>query len=193
MRALILSALSVALAAGVAFAATTGDPKKPKPVDVQKEMDEKCGPAPYGLVDLNGKTASKEEMEEAKFQVTSFITQVDVYQDCMLRLAKTLGDRLTDKDARTMSIAIAQSQSEKEAVGAAFNNAVCEYNHVNKIPDNDCKDGKWKAVVVEQAPAKPAAGTAGTTAKPAKKPAAAATTTTTTTGAAPAKPKTTTP
>ena len=193
MRVVIVSALSVAFAAGVAFAATTGDPKKPKPVDVEKEMTEKCGAAPYGLVDLNGKTATKAEMEEAKFQVTSFITQVDVYQDCMLRLAKTLGERLSDKDARTMSLAIAVSQSEKEAVGAAFNNAVCEYNQVNKIPDNDCKDGKWKAVVVEQTPAKPAAGApTGTTAKPApKKPAAAATTTTTTTTATPPKPKTT--
>jgi hypothetical protein len=178
--------LSIALVTGIAFAAAPAEPKKPKPVDIQKEMDEKCGGAPYGLVDLNGKTATKEEMEEAKFQVTSFITQVDVYQDCMLRLAKTLGDRLSPNDARLMSLAIAQSQSEKEAVGAAFNNAVCEYNHAHDIPDKDCKDGKWKAVVVEPTPNTQAAGA---TAKPApKKPAPAAATTTT---PPPAKPKTT--
>jgi hypothetical protein len=185
MRALLLSVLSIAVAAGVAFGATSGEPKKPKPVDIKKEMDEKCGAAPYGLVDLNGKTATKEEMEEAKFQVTSFITQVDVYQDCMIKLATSLKDRLSPNDQRVMGLTMAQSQAEKEAVGASFNNAVCEYNQAHNIPDKDCVNGKWKAVVVES-PTNTAAK--GTPAKPATpKPAA---TTTTTTSTTPAKPKT---
>lgn len=182
MRALLLSVLSIAVAAGVAFGATSGEPKKPKPVDVKKEMEEKCGGAPYGLVDLNGKTATKEEMEEAKFQVTSFITQVDVYQDCMIKLATSLKDRLSPNDQRIMSLSVAQSQAEKEAVGASFNNAVCEYNQAHNIPDKDCVNGKWKAAVVES----PSTNTAAKPAKPAT-PKPAATTTTTT---APAKPKT---
>jgi hypothetical protein len=178
MRVVFVALAAAAVALSAATGTMAAEPKKPKPVDIKKEMDEKCGAAPYGLVDLDGKKASKAEMEEAKFQVTSFITQVDVYQECMLKLATALNERLTDNDRRIMGLAIAQSQDEKEAVGAAFNNAVCEYNHVHKIPDKDCKDGKWIANVVEQKPAaketKPAQPTkpATTTAPGPKTPAA---------------------
>ncbi len=165
MRVLVLAALSVVVAAAAISAPSD---KKPKPVDIRKEMDEKCGSAPYGLVDLNGKEATKAEMEEAKFQVTSFVTQVDVYQECILKLAEALKARTSENDRRLLGLAIAQSQSEKEAVGAAFNDAVCEFNQKHNIPDKDCKNGKWLKKTVEQAttPAKPAATT--TPAKPAK-------------------------
>lgn len=132
MRVTFLSALAFAIASGVAFGATAAEPKKPKPVDIKKEMVEKCGAEPYGLVDLDGKTASKDEMEEAKFQVTAFITQVDVYQECILKLATSLGERLSDNDKRVLGTAIQRSQSEKEAVGAAYNRAVDDFNTANK-------------------------------------------------------------
>jgi hypothetical protein len=132
MRVAFLSALAFAIVTGLAFGATAAEPKKPKPVDIKKEMVEKCGAEPYGLVDLDGKTASKEEMEEAKFQVTAFITQVDVYQECILKLATALGDRTTDNDKRILGAAITRSQEEKEAVGAAYNKAVDDFNAVNK-------------------------------------------------------------
>jgi hypothetical protein len=161
MRVAVVAAISV-LVAGAAFAAPTPG-KPPKPVDIKKELGEKCGSAPYGLVDLNGKTASKDELEEAKFQVTSFITQADVYQDCVYKLAETHAAVLTDPDKRLLATALKVSQDEKEAVGASFNNAVCEYNAVNKIPDADCKDGKWIQQTVAQKTTPPA-----TPAKPAK-------------------------
>jgi hypothetical protein len=167
MRVAFIAALSV-LVAGVAFAAPSGG-KPPKTVDIKKELGEKCGSAPYGLVDLNGKTASKSELEEAKFQVTSFITQADVYQDCVYKLADTYAAVLTDNDKRLLATALKVSQDEKEAVGSAFNNAVCEYNAVNKIADSDCKDGKWVVKTAEQQGAKPATTTKpATAAKPAK-------------------------
>jgi hypothetical protein len=56
------------------------------------------------------------------------MTQVDVYQDCLLKLTNSLGDRLTDNDKRVVAGAISLSQQEKEAVGNAFNTAVDEYN-----------------------------------------------------------------
>jgi hypothetical protein len=173
MRVAFVAAISV-LVAGVAFAAPSGG-KPPKPVDIKKELGEKCGSAPYGLVELNGKTATKAELEEAKFQVTSFITQADVYQDCVYKIAETHAAVLTDGDKRLLATALKISQDEKEAVGAAFNNAVCEYNGAHKIADADCKDGKWVVKTVQQkTTAKPqAAGTAATPAKP--KPAAATT------------------
>lgn len=175
MRVAFVAVVSV-LVAGVAFAAPAAPGKPPKTVDIKKQLGEKCGSAPYGLVDLNGKTASKDELEEAKFQVTSFITQADVYQECVYKLAETHAAVLTDSDKRLLGMALKVSQDEKEAVGFAFNNAVCEYNAANKIPDSDCKDGKWVVKTTAQAPAKPAATAAKpvTPAKPAT-PATAAT------------------
>lgn len=131
MRSFVV-ALCLAVSAGVAFGAVAAEPKKPKPVDIKKEMTEKCGSIPYGLVDLNGKTATKEEMEEAKFQVTAFITQNDVYQECILKLANSLSERLSDNDKRILGAAIDQSQQEKEAVGKAYNQAVDDFNKANK-------------------------------------------------------------
>jgi hypothetical protein len=170
MRVIVVAAVSVALA-GAVFAATPAKP--PKTVNIKKELSEKCGSPPYGLVDLNGKTASKEELEEAKFQVTSFITQADVYQECVWKIAETHAAVLTDNDKRLLATALQVSQDEKAAVGSAFNNAVCEYHAAHKIKDADCKDGKAIVKTVEQQPAKPKAAT---TPKPAAaKPATAPT------------------
>jgi hypothetical protein len=157
MRVAFVAAVSV-LVAGVVFAAPTPG-KPPKAVNIKKEIGEKCGSAPYGLVDLNGKVMSKDELEEAKFQVTSFITQADVYQDCIYKLVETHAAVLTDPDKRLLKRALEVSQDEKEAVGNAFNNAVCEYNAAHKIADADCKDGKMIVKAGEQKP--------GTTVKPA--------------------------
>ncbi len=160
MRVLFVAATVSVLFAGAAFAADSPG-KAPKAVDIKKELGEKCGSAPYGLVDLNGKIASKQELEEAKFQVTSFITQADVYQECVWKLVETHATVLTTADKRLLATALKVSQDEKEAVGNGFNNAVCEYNMAHKIADKDCKDGK----MVVKAAAQPAA--AATTVKPA--------------------------
>ena len=132
MRVVSYAFLSLVMAMGMACGSFAAEPKKPKPVEIKKEILDKCGSIPYGLVDLNGKTATKEEMEEGKFQVTSFITQVDVYQECLLKLANTLGERLSDNDKRVLGAAIDQSQKEKEAVGKAYNEAVEDFNKAHK-------------------------------------------------------------
>ena len=132
MRVVSYAFLSLVMAMGMAAGSFAAEPKKPKPVEIKKEILDKCGSIPYGLVDLNGKTATKEEMEEGKFQVTSFITQVDVYQECLLKLANTLGERLSDNDKRVLGAAIDQSQKEKEAVGKAYNEAVEDFNKAHK-------------------------------------------------------------
>ena len=129
---LLFAALSILLVTVTAVSSFAADDKKPKPVDIKKEINEKCGSAPFGLVDLNGKTATKEEMEEAKFQVTAFITQVDVYQECLIKLANALNERLTENDKRILGLALKQSQEEKEAVGNAYNQAVDDFNKAHK-------------------------------------------------------------
>ena len=128
MRVVVFALLSVALA----FGASAAGPKTPKPVDIKKEIVEKCGAIPYGLVEMDGKTATKDEMEEGKFQVTAFITQVDVYQECLVKLEKALGERLTDYDRRVIAAAGDHSQKEKEAVAKAYNQAVDDFNKTHK-------------------------------------------------------------
>lgn len=128
MRVVLFALLSI----GLAFGASAAEPKKPKPVDIKKEIVEKCGAIPYGLVEMNGTTATKDEMEEGKFQVTAFITQVDVYQECLVKLEKSLTGRLSDYDRRVIAAAGDHSQQEKEAVAKAYNQAVDDFNKANK-------------------------------------------------------------
>mgnify|MGYP001300203008 FL=1 len=128
MRVVLFALVSI----GLAFGASAAEPKKPKPVEIKKEILDKCGPLPYGVVEMNGKTATKDEMEEGKFQVTSFITQVDVYQECLVKLEKALGERMSANDHRVVAAAIEQSQKEKVAVGNAYNQAVDDFNKAHK-------------------------------------------------------------
>ncbi len=129
MRVVLFAALSLVFATG-SFAA---EPKKPKPVDIKKEILENCGGIPFGpTIVMDAKTATKEEMENAKADVQTFIGQVDSYQVCMGKLANTLGVRLSDNDKRTMAAAIDRSQQEKEALGNDYNKLVDQYNKLHK-------------------------------------------------------------
>jgi len=129
MRFVLFAALCVALAT-TAWAAS--EPKKPKPVDIKKEILNSCGSIPFGpTLVMDAKNATKEEMENAKQDVQTFITQVDSYQDCMIRLANTLAERLSDNDKKLMAAAIDRSQEEKEALGNDYNKLVDQYNKLH--------------------------------------------------------------
>jgi hypothetical protein len=129
MRVVLFALLSV----GLAFGAAAAEPKKPKPVDIKAEILNNCGSIPYGpTIVMDAKTATKEEMENAKSEVVGFINQSDVYQACLLKLAETLGPRLTDNDKRLLVAAIERSQQEKEALGNDYNKLVDAYNKLHK-------------------------------------------------------------
>ncbi|MCE9524401.1 MAG: hypothetical protein K8S25_18420 [Alphaproteobacteria bacterium] len=133
MRLTFATALSLVLALGLAAGGHAAEPKKPKPVDIKKEILEKCGSIPYGpTIVMDAKTATKEEMETAKTDVVAFITQADVYQECLDKLAKTLAERLSDNDKRLLVAAIERSQQEKEALGNDYNKLVDAYNKLHK-------------------------------------------------------------
>ena len=126
-------ALALTFVASAAFAATSSEPKKPKPVDIKAEILGKCGSIPYGpTLVMDAKTATKEEMENAKHDVLAFIAESDRYQDCLLRLANSLGPRLSDNDKRILAAAIDRSQQEKETLGNDYNKLVDNYNKLHK-------------------------------------------------------------
>jgi len=129
MRFILFAMLSVALALG----ANAGEPKKPKPLDIKKEILDTCGSIPYGpTIVMDAKTATKEEMENAKQDVQTFIAQVDTYQECLVKLATRLIDRLSDNDKRVLALAVDHSQKEKEALGNDYNKLVDAYNKLHK-------------------------------------------------------------
>ena len=133
MRVILSLSLSLIVAAGFAFGASAAEPKKPKPVDIKKEILEACGSLPYGpTIVMDAKTATKEEMETAKSDVVAFITQSDSYQECLDKLATKLGERLSDNDKRLLGAAITRSQQEKEALGNDYNKLVDAYNKLHK-------------------------------------------------------------
>ncbi|MBP6014980.1 MAG: hypothetical protein KBA31_22345 [Alphaproteobacteria bacterium] len=133
MRTIFAGALITAFTALAAMAATSSEPKKPTPVNIKAEIVSKCGTIPYGpTLVMDAKTATKEEMENAKQDVVAFITQSDAYQDCLVRLANSLGPRLSDNDKRLIAAAIERSQQEKEALGNDYNKLVDNYNKLHK-------------------------------------------------------------
>ena len=133
MRTIFAGALIVFLAAQGAIAATSSsEPAKPKPVDIKKEILSKCGSLPYGpTLVMDAKTATKQEMENAKEDVVAFIKQSDAYQDCLLKLANSLQPNLTESDLRLIAAAIDRSQKEKEALGNDYNKLVDNYNKLH--------------------------------------------------------------
>ena len=80
----------------------------------------------------DAKTATKEEMENAKADVEAFIIQSDVYQDCLAKLTTKFADRLSDNDKRLLAAAADRSQQEKEALGNDYNKLVDAYNKLHK-------------------------------------------------------------
>ena len=132
MRTIFAGAVIAAFVAQAAVAAT-GEPQKPKPVDIKAEILGKCGSIPYGpTIVMDAKTATKQEMENAKQDVMAFIAQSDAYQDCLIKLANSLGPRLSDSDKRLIGAAIDRSQQEKEALGNDYNKLVDNYNKLHK-------------------------------------------------------------
>jgi hypothetical protein len=133
MRIAFSLALSLIAAASFASGAIAAEPKKPKPVDIKKEILDTCGSIPYGpTIVMDAKTATKEEMENAKSDVVAFISQSDVYQECLANLTTKLADRLSDNDKRLLAAAADRSQQEKEALGNDYNKLVDAYNKLHK-------------------------------------------------------------
>ena len=129
MRVVLFALLSIGLALG----ASAAEPKKPKPVDIKKEILEKCGSIPYGpTIAMDATTATKDEMENAKMDVVAFITQADVYQECLAKLEVTLKDRLSENDKRLLAAAGNRAQQEKEALGNDYNKLVDAFNKLHK-------------------------------------------------------------
>lgn len=99
-------AVLVLLAAPAAFAGT-----------------ERCQ-EPFGPVVPNGETATAAEMKTAKAEVLTFISDSDIFQDCLVRVMDDPKEDMKPNQKTAVMREISANQKEKEAVAAAFNDAI---------------------------------------------------------------------
>lgn len=90
--------------------------------------------APAAPGDIDGATATMEQVLAAKAAVAGFIAASDKYQTCLVDdikvrrdAAKAAKEKFADSEAKAVSEKINANQREKERVGKAFNNAVKAY------------------------------------------------------------------
>jgi hypothetical protein len=82
---------------------------------------------PFGPVVPNGQTATAEEMKTAKTEVLTFISDSDVYQDCLVRVMDDPTEEMKEPQKKAVLKDISANQKEKETVAAAFNEAVKQF------------------------------------------------------------------
>ncbi len=124
-RPIALLAAGLSLLAAPALAQDAAAPALPAPVVCD---------APVVPADVNGATATMEEVLAAKAAVASFIAASDAYQTCLVDdikarrdAAKAAKARFNESEAKTVSDKINANQRDKERVGKAFNSAVKAY------------------------------------------------------------------
>lgn len=90
--------------------------------------------APAAPADIDGATATMEQVLAAKAAVAAFIASSDTYQTCLVDdikarrdAAKAAKQKIPESEARAVTDKINANQREKERVGKAFNNAVKAY------------------------------------------------------------------
>lgn len=83
---------------------------------------------PFEPVIPNAKQASQAEMDEARLDVIGFLAASDMYQDCLVRTVKAVGDpTLREVQIKNVEPLIKQNQDDKCRIGMAWNSAVAEY------------------------------------------------------------------
>lgn len=101
--------------------------------DIVAEAKQNCGAAPHGEQVLDGKTATKAEMDAANTQIIGFLAASDFYQDCLARTALAKKEKLTPAEKQKILNMIDSSQREKEEIGAAYNASVDAFNAAHPV------------------------------------------------------------
>lgn len=76
---------------------------------------------PFGPVVPDGATATADEMRTAKQEVLTFISDSDIFQDCLVRVMDDPNEAMKEPQKKAVLKDISANQKEKEAVAAAFN------------------------------------------------------------------------
>jgi hypothetical protein len=83
---------------------------------------------------IDGATATMEQLQAGKAEVTAFMGASDTYQSCLLddleaqrKAAKAEKKKLDPAVAKATDAKVSENQADKEKVGADFNSAVKAY------------------------------------------------------------------
>ena len=169
MRYFIVAAFLAPLAVHSAFAAANPF-TQPTTIKIKEEIVNRCGNFPYApTLVIDAKTATLDDMKRARAAVDDYVSDVSLYEKCLLSLDKVIGPKMTDKDSTYVAMVFNRAQEERDVLSVDFNKLVDDYNAANGIKTDPPKPAKGK---------KPAAatGTGATGAKPASKPKPAKTT-----------------
>jgi hypothetical protein len=89
---------------------------------------------PAAPAKIDGATATMEQLQAGKAEVTAFMGASDTYQSCLLddleaqrKAAKAEKKKLDPAVAKATDAKVSENQADKEKVGADFNSAVKAY------------------------------------------------------------------
>ena len=104
-------------------AAWSAAPAAAAPPDIKKV----CGAAPQGSISLNGKKATKAQMDNVKQDVIAFMAVSDIYQDCINKYLAHFQAQLSPDEVKRVLALKQENQKEKEDVGNGYNAAVDDF------------------------------------------------------------------
>lgn len=158
MRLLALAAFVLPFTAHTVLSAPSSS-AAPKVIKIKEEIVNNCAGFPYApTIMMDAKTASIDDMKDAKSSVDTYLREVANYEKCLISLGKSLEGKMTGKDSDYLIQVINRALDERDVLAIDFNKLVDDYNAANGI--------KPKAAKASAAP-KPAAPAATTPAKPA--------------------------
>jgi len=167
MRYVIVAAFLLPLAANAALAAENPF-TQPKTVKIKEEIVNRCGNFPYApTLALEIKTATLEDMQRARKAVDDYISEVSLYEKCLLSLDKVIGKSMSPKDSDYVVQVFNRAQEERDVLSLDFNKTVDEYNAAHGIKTDDPPKPAKPAKGVKPAAAKPPAAAPAVKAKPA--------------------------
>jgi hypothetical protein len=107
---------------------------------------------------MDAKTATIDDMKDAKGAVDTYLLEVANYEKCLISLGKSLDGKITGKDTDFIISVINRALDERDVLALEFNKLVDEYNAANGIKPKTAKPAAktTKPAATTAAPAKPA-------------------------------------
>ena len=156
MRISFLVVLLFPLAAFSAMAAGSSSSTGTKTIKIKDEILRTCAGFPYApTLAMDAKTATIDDMKDARGAVDTYLLEVANYEKCLISLGKSLDGKIAAKDSDFIISVINRALDERDVLAIEFNKLVDEYNVANGIkPKPAAKTTKPAATTA--APAKPA-------------------------------------
>jgi hypothetical protein len=154
MRISFLVVLLFPLAAFSAMAASTGSSTGAKTIKIKDEILRTCAGFPYApTLAMDAKTATIDDMKDAKGAVDTYLLEVANYEKCLISLGKSLDGKITAKDSDFIISVINRALDERDVLAIEFNKLVDEYNAANGIKPKTAKPAAKTTKPAEPKPA----------------------------------------